>query len=106
MHVFPYSPRPGTPAARMPQLNRQVIKERAARLRAAGERVLGNHLNSMLGQEVEVLVEKEGMGRIPQFTAVNFAGGLSVGLARVLVTGNDGASLTGRALAPALLGTA
>lgn len=70
LHVFPYSPRPETPAARMPQLPRDVIKERAALLRAAGETALNNFLAAEIGQTRAVLVEKPGLGRSEQFALV------------------------------------
>jgi threonylcarbamoyladenosine tRNA methylthiotransferase MtaB len=63
VHVFPYSPRPGTPAARMPMVPAPVRKERAARLRAAGERVLARHLEGQVGRRARVLMEREGRGR-------------------------------------------
>ncbi|MHA7857599.1 MAG: tRNA (N(6)-L-threonylcarbamoyladenosine(37)-C(2))-methylthiotransferase MtaB [Henriciella sp.] len=72
LHAFPYSPRPGTPAARMPQLEKAVIKKRAARLRAAGSAALIKHLDARLGWESEVLVERGNQGRLPDFTPVRF----------------------------------
>jgi threonylcarbamoyladenosine tRNA methylthiotransferase MtaB len=70
LHVFPFSPRRGTPAARMPQVDRVVVKERAARLRAEGERVLGAYLDAQVGTSTEALVEGDGMARTPQFAEV------------------------------------
>lgn len=70
LHVFPYSPRPGTPAARMPQLDKSVIKDRAARLRAKGAEALARHLDTRVGQEMTVLVEKPGTARADDFTPV------------------------------------
>ena len=70
LHAFPYSPRPGTPAARMPQLEKTVIKARAAQLRAAGKAALINHLGSHIGRETDVLVERGTNGRLPDFTPV------------------------------------
>ncbi|MEL7040313.1 MAG: tRNA (N(6)-L-threonylcarbamoyladenosine(37)-C(2))-methylthiotransferase MtaB [Pseudomonadota bacterium] len=70
LHAFPYSPRPGTPAARMPQLEKSVIKARAARLREAGTRALIKHLNAHIGRETTVLMEKGQAGRLPDFTPV------------------------------------
>ena len=70
LHAFPYSPRPGTPAARMPQLEKSVIKDRAARLRAAGQAALHQHLDSHVGRDVDVLVERQQQGRLPDFTPV------------------------------------
>jgi threonylcarbamoyladenosine tRNA methylthiotransferase MtaB len=72
VHVFPYSPRPGTPAARMPQLAGSVVRERAARLRAAGEAALAADLASRLGSETDVLIERPGMGRAAFYAAVSF----------------------------------
>lgn len=68
LHVFPFSPRPGTPAARMPQLDRREIKDRAHRLRKKGELALDAHLNSYRGREVEILMEQPQTGRTPQFS--------------------------------------
>ena len=73
LHAFPYSPRPGTPAARMPQLEKAVIKDRAARLRAVGAVALVKHLDARLGWETEVLVERDNQGRLSDFTPVRFA---------------------------------
>ena len=72
LHVFPYSPRPGTPAARMPQVNGKDIKARAARLRAAGEKQVTRHLQAQVGRHHRVLMETPHMGRTEQFTEVNF----------------------------------
>lgn len=73
LHVFPYSKRPGTPAARMPQVNGNAIKTRAARLRAAGERQVVRHLQVQVGQSHNVLMESPTMGRTEQFAEVHFA---------------------------------
>jgi len=73
LHVFPFSPRPGTPAAKMPQLERAVIKNRAARLRAKGDEALARHLTRHVGTQGEVLVEREGFGRLADFSPVRFA---------------------------------
>ncbi len=73
-HVFPFSPRKGTPAARMPQLQRDVVKERAARLRLKGERQLARHLHALIGSEQELLVEKDGFGRTRCFAQAAIAG--------------------------------
>ena len=70
LHVFPYSPRPGTPAARMPQLEKAVIKARASRLRAAGAAALHRHLDRHVGQLRSVLVEQEASGRLGDFSQV------------------------------------
>ena len=73
LHVFPYSPRPGTPAARMPQVDGVAIKERAARLRAAGEHQVDQHLQAQVGKRHFILMENARMGRTEQFTEVNFS---------------------------------
>ncbi|MEE2930698.1 MAG: tRNA (N(6)-L-threonylcarbamoyladenosine(37)-C(2))-methylthiotransferase MtaB [Pseudomonadota bacterium] len=72
LHAFPYSPRPGTPAARMPQLDRSVVKARAASLRAAGQAALNRHLDQKIGSETDVLIERETSGRLADFTPVQF----------------------------------
>ncbi len=73
LHVFPYSPRPGTPAARMPQVHGAAIRERAARLRAAGEAQVEKHLIAQIGRSHSILMENARMGRTEQFTEVMFA---------------------------------
>tara|TARA_R110000765_G_scaffold422360_1_gene529456 strand:+ start:94397 stop:95644 length:1248 start_codon:yes stop_codon:yes gene_type:complete len=72
LHVFPYSPRPGTPAARMPQVDGRAIKERAARLRAAGAAQVQRHLSAQVGRTHQILMESPHMGRTTQFTEVHF----------------------------------
>ena len=72
LHVFPYSARPGTPAARMPAVDGRVIKERAARLRAAGAARVEAHLVAQQGRRHKVLMENPRMGRTEQFTEVTF----------------------------------
>lgn len=71
LHVFPFSARKGTPAARMPQVHGTIVKERAARLRKKGTEVLSSYLNSQCGRVVELLVESGGKGRTPQFAEVH-----------------------------------
>ena len=73
LHVFPYSPRKGTPAARMPQVPGPAIRDRAARLRAEGEAALARHLAAQMGVTHRVLMESPRMGRTEQFTEVAFA---------------------------------
>ena len=73
LHVFPFSPRPGTPAARMPQVKGPAIKERAARLRSAGDAALQKHLSAQIGKPQRILIENPRMGRTEQFTEVAFA---------------------------------
>jgi threonylcarbamoyladenosine tRNA methylthiotransferase MtaB len=72
LHVFPFSPRKGTPAARMPQVRGPDIKSRAARLRAAGDAALAKHLAEQVGRLHAVLVENPRLGRTGQFTEVVF----------------------------------
>lgn len=88
LHVFPFSPRPGTPAARMPQMDRSIIKERAARLRAKGEEAVLQHLKSELGKEREVLVEKEGLGRTELFTEVELDANTPGSLVKARIKGH------------------
>ncbi len=70
LHVFPYSARTGTPAAKMPQVAKNIRKERAARLREAGEKNLQEYLQTQIGVTTEILVEKERIGKTPYFAAV------------------------------------
>ncbi|MDA9980251.1 tRNA (N(6)-L-threonylcarbamoyladenosine(37)-C(2))-methylthiotransferase MtaB, partial [Yoonia sp.] len=72
LHVFPYSPRPGTPAAKMPAVNGKLIKERAGKLRAAGVAQVDRHLNAQTGKTHHILMENARMGRTEQFTEVLF----------------------------------
>lgn len=91
VHVFPYSPRPQTPAAKMPQLPRPVIKERAARLRAKGEAALHRHLGRQSGRTLSCIVEKPGFARAADFTEVVFDGMAVPGqLADIAIHGHDG----------------
>jgi threonylcarbamoyladenosine tRNA methylthiotransferase MtaB len=91
LHVFPYSPRPGTPAVRMPQVERAVIKARAARLRAAGDAALTRHLDRQVGRAVLGLVEREGLARGEDFTEIAFMGQAAAGtLITGRVAGHDG----------------
>jgi threonylcarbamoyladenosine tRNA methylthiotransferase MtaB len=94
LHVFPFSPRPGTPAARMPPVDRAVIKERAQRLRGRGEAALRAHLDAQVGARRLVLTERGGIGRTEQFTAVRLASPLSPGrLVDLTIAGHDGRQL-------------
>ena len=96
LHVFPYSARPGTPAAQMPQQSRITVKERAARLRAKGEAAQTARLDAMAGSLHTVLVERGDIGRTPCFTPVALPKGLTPGsLARIAVTGRSRSHLTG-----------
>jgi len=93
LHVFPYSPRPGTPAARMPQLDRGLVKTRAARLRAVGATLLDTHLSAMVGTRQTLLVENNGMAHTENFTAVAAPGLAPRTLVTATITGHTGRHL-------------
>jgi threonylcarbamoyladenosine tRNA methylthiotransferase MtaB len=94
LHVFPFSPRPGTPAARMPQVNGAVITERAKRLRQRGEAALRLYLDRQIGAQRCVLTERGGIARTPQFTPVRMALPVEPGLILdVSIAGHDGRQL-------------
>jgi threonylcarbamoyladenosine tRNA methylthiotransferase MtaB len=94
LHVFPYSPRPGTPAARMPQVQGDVIRQRAKRLRAAGEVALQRRLASEIGATREVLIESASQGRTEHFIPVAISGETPGAVRTLAITGSDGARLT------------
>ncbi len=87
LHVFPFSPRPGTPAARMPQLDRALIKERAQRLRLKGAAALGRHLSAEQGATRRVLVERDGRGRTEHFTEAAIDAGTPGAIVAARITG-------------------
>ena len=90
LHVFPYSPRPGTPAARMPQVPGPVAVERAGRLRAAGAAALARHQAGQIGRTRMVLTERGDLGRAEDFTLVSFPAGAPAGELRpAVITGLD-----------------
>lgn len=94
LHVFPFSPRKGTPAARMPQVRGPAIRERAARLRAEGEAALNRHLAAEVGRVHRVLTESPRMGRTETFTEVAFATDQAEGrIVDASVRGHDGRML-------------
>jgi len=98
LHVFPYSARKGTPAARMPQLGHAIAKARGARLRAKGEAALQARFNAMTGKIRSVLVEKPGFGHSECFAPVAFDGSAAPGsIMPVLITGADRTRLQGKA---------
>jgi threonylcarbamoyladenosine tRNA methylthiotransferase MtaB len=100
LHVFPFSPRKGTPAARMPQVNRSEVKERAARLRSLGSAVLARYLNEQRGALVDVLTERPKAGRTAQFTEIQLSADTPVGtIVRARVEGHDGQRLAGEVVA-------
>ena len=96
LHVFPYSARKGTPAARMPAVNGAAIRERAARLRALGEVRVRQHLESLDGSRQAVLMEKEGIGRAPSFAEVRLDAPDGA-LLNARITGHDGQRLIAEA---------
>jgi threonylcarbamoyladenosine tRNA methylthiotransferase MtaB len=96
LHVFPYSPRPGTPASRMPQLDPAAVRERAARLRTAGAAALKAELAGRIGHDSDVLIEGPGRGRADCYATVRFDGALETGMvARMRFTAADGNNLIG-----------
>jgi threonylcarbamoyladenosine tRNA methylthiotransferase MtaB len=98
LHVFPFSPRTGTPAAKMPQLPRAAIKERAARLRQKGEAALKSRLDGMKGSRHMVLAERGGIGRTPCFTPVEIGEVAHGTFLPIAITGRRGEHLTGTAV--------
>jgi threonylcarbamoyladenosine tRNA methylthiotransferase MtaB len=94
LHVFPYSPRPGTPAARMPQVAGGAIKERAKRLRTAGEVALGQRLLAEIGAMRDVLIESDGQGRTEHYLPVAIAGERVGSVVPLTINGSDGERLT------------
>lgn len=94
LHVFPYSPRPGTPAARMPQVAGGTIKERAKRLRAAGEAALRQRLHAEIGATRDVLIESDGQGRTEHYLSVAIAGERVGSVVPLRISGSDGERLT------------
>ncbi len=94
LHVFPYSPRPGTPAARMPQLDRALVKARAAELRTVADRLQAMHLASRVGTRQKLLVERNEMAHTEDFTLVAAPGMTPGSLIEVLIGGHNGRHLT------------
>ena len=97
LHVFPYSPRPGTPAARMPQVLRAEIKNRASRLREKGDAAFRAHLEAEVGRRHSVLVEKDGLGRTEQFTLTEIDRGVPGEIVSAVVTGHTDRALISKA---------
>lgn len=99
LHVFPFSPRKGTPAARMPQVPRSAVKERAARLRGVGAAALANYLAAQRERTVEVLMESAGIGRTPQFAKAKLPANVPAGrMVRARVHSSDGEHLLAEVL--------
>ena len=92
-HVFPFSPRPGTPAARMPQLPREMVKARAARLRQAAAERRDRWLDSLIGTRQPLLIENNGKGHTDHFAPVVIDGAIRGEAGTAQVTGREGASL-------------
>lgn len=102
LHVFPFSPRKGTPAARMPQVARATVKERAARLRTKGMDVLEAYLNRQAGESCDVLMERDRVGRTPHFAEVDVSGRadfLAGEIVKARIMGRNGDKLMGEAIA-------
>jgi threonylcarbamoyladenosine tRNA methylthiotransferase MtaB len=93
LHVFPFSPRPGTPAVKMPPVAPDIVKSRARRLREAGAAGLRKHLDAQTGKHVRVLTERGGTGHTEDFTRVKTPGVPSGQIIDVVIAGNDGAML-------------
>ena len=96
LHVFPFSPREGTPASRMPQLNREIIKKRAKILRELGNKQILKYYNKLENTEINLIVESESRGRSDGFAKVNLNRDYGNGnLIKMLVTGSDSSGLSG-----------
>lgn len=93
LHVFPYSPREGTPAARMPQVDRHIVKQRAEKLRKAGEKAYQSHLQRLQNSKHMILVERDGIGRTEDFTLTKIDGALAGTIVNGLIIGQDGDKL-------------
>ena len=102
LHVFPFSPRTGTPAARMPQLDRALVKHRAARLRASGKNALKTTLAGEIGKTRAVLVEKFGFGRTEHFIPVAITTGAPGDIVPARIVASDGKTLTAAPVTPRL----
>ena len=98
IHAFPYSPRAGTPAARMPQVDTGIARKRAALLRAAGEKQFEALCESRIGRQENVLVERNGISRTEQFVPVHVADTTPGDLVSVTITGRGARGLVGEKL--------
>jgi threonylcarbamoyladenosine tRNA methylthiotransferase MtaB len=101
LHVFPFSPRAGTPAARMPQVERATVKERAGRLRERGRQALERYLDAQADAHADILLETGAMGRTPQFAEVRLAGAVDPGrgIVRARLVRRAGSHLVGEVVA-------
>ena len=96
LHVFPFSPRDGTPAARMPQLDREIIKKRAKILRNIGERKIAEHYDKLKNKEINLIVESQNQGRSDTFAKVFLDDSFEAGkIIKMLVTGKRQEGLIG-----------
>lgn len=93
LHVFPFSPREGTPAARMPQVNRKIVKMRAESLRKAGEEAYQKHLAHLQNSQQTILVEKDEIGRTEDYTLVQIKGAKAGTIVQALIIDHDGDKL-------------
>jgi threonylcarbamoyladenosine tRNA methylthiotransferase MtaB len=93
LHVFPFSERPGTAAAKMPQVAPETVKERARRLRDAGASALRKHLDAQTGKVLRVLTERGGAGHTEDFTRVKIGDVPPSQMIDVVIAGNDGTML-------------
>ncbi|ACS52104.1 tRNA (N(6)-L-threonylcarbamoyladenosine(37)-C(2))-methylthiotransferase MtaB [Bartonella grahamii] len=93
LHVFPFSPREGTPAARMPQINRKIVKIRAEKLRKAGEEAYQKHLSHLQNSLQTVLIEKDEIGRTEDYTLVQVKGAKAGTIVQALIVDHDGDKL-------------
>jgi threonylcarbamoyladenosine tRNA methylthiotransferase MtaB len=98
LHVFPFSARPGTPAAKMPPVAGQIVKERARRLREAGEAALARHHARQIGRVLRVLTEHGGLGRAADFTCVRTDGAPPGLMLDVAIERDEGKALAGAVL--------
>ncbi|AQS42396.1 MAG: MiaB-like tRNA modifying enzyme [Candidatus Tokpelaia hoelldobleri] len=96
LHIFPFSPREGTPAARMPQLPRNIIKERAAILRGEGDKAFAAHLQAMQDSQQNVLIEHAGIGRCENYTVVEVKDAVAGSIITCHITGKTGDRLVAR----------
>ncbi len=95
LHVFPYSARPLTPAALMPQVAREIVKERAQRLRDLGEKMLLRHLESQRGKSLRALAERGGVARAEDFTLIRTPSAAAGEMFDIRITAHDGKALIG-----------
>ncbi|CBI77058.1 conserved protein of unknown function [Bartonella clarridgeiae 73] len=93
LHVFPFSPREGTPAARMPQINRETIKIRAEKLRKEGEKAYRKHLIHLKNSQQTILIERDGIGRTEDYTLTQIKGTKAGTIVKALIIDHDGKKL-------------